>query len=75
MRVGLSSKALSPMLIAGPIRMLAVVGEDNSWRVLLAMASKTGVKLHLVWLSSDSKARTSLSLALVLLINASRSSM
>ena len=29
-------------------RMLAVVGAENSRRVLLAMASKTGVKLRLV---------------------------
>ena len=38
----------------------------NSWRVLLAMASKTGVKLCLIWFSSDSKAETFSSLALVL---------
>ena len=74
-RAGLSSKALSLMLIAGPVRMLDVVGVENSRRVLLAMASKTGVKLRLVWLSSDSKAETFLSLALVLLPNASRFSM
>ena len=43
-------------------------------RVLSAMASKSGVKLCLIWLSSNSKAETFLSLALVLLINASRSS-
>ena len=54
--------------------MLVVVGAENSWRVLLAIASKIGVKLRLVWLSSSSKARTFLSLALVLLINASGSS-
>ena len=55
-------------------RMLAVVGAENSRRVLLAMASKTGVKLRLVGLSSNSKAGTLLSLALILLINASGSS-
>ena len=71
MRAGLSSNPLSPILIVGPIQMLAVVGAENSRRALSAMASKTGVKLCLVWLSSDSKARTFLSLALVLLINAS----
>ena len=42
---------------------------------LISHGFKTSVKLRLVWLSSDSKARTFLSLALVLLINASRSSM
>jgi len=29
MRVGLSSKALSPMLIAGIVWMLAIVGAEN----------------------------------------------
>jgi len=48
MRAGLSSKALSPMLIAGLVWMFTVVGVENSWRVLSAMASKTGVKLRLV---------------------------
>ena len=74
MTADLSSKALSPMLIAGPVRMLPVVGAENSQRVLLAMDSKNGVKLGLVWLSSDSKAETFLSLALVLLINTSGTS-
>jgi hypothetical protein len=71
MRAGLSSNPLSFTLTVGLVRMLAVVGEDNSQRVLSAMASKTGVKLRLVWLSSDYKVETFLSLALVLLINAS----
>jgi hypothetical protein len=61
---------LSPTLTAGPVWMLAVVGAENSWRVLSAITSKTGVKLCLIWLSSDSKAKTFLSLALILLINA-----
>jgi hypothetical protein len=61
-------------LIVGLVWMLAIVRAKNSRRVLSAMASKTSVKLHLVWLSSGSKAETFLSLALVLLINASRSS-
>ena len=74
MRVGLSSNSLSPTLTISPVRMLAVVGAENSRRVLLDMASNSGFKLHLIWLSSDSKAGTFLSLALVLLINASRSS-
>ena len=55
----------------GPVWMLAVVGVENSRRVLLAMASNSGVKLLLIWLSSDFKAGTFLSLALVLLINVS----
>ena len=74
MRAGLSSNPLSPTLTVGPIRMLAIVGAENSWRVLLAMASNAGVKLHLIWLSFYFKAETFLSLALVLLINASGSS-
>ena len=37
-----------------------------------AMASNSGVKLRLIWLSSEFKAETFLSLALVLLSNASR---
>ena len=41
----------------------------ESWRVLSAMASNSGIKLRLILLSSDSEARTFLSLALVLLIN------
>jgi hypothetical protein len=71
MRAGLSSNPLSTTLTASPARMLAIVGAENSQRVLLAMASNSGVKLCLVWLSSDFKAETFLSLALVLLINAS----
>jgi hypothetical protein len=51
--------------------MLVVVGAENLQRVLPAMASNSSVKLHLIWLPSDSKAKTFLSLALVLLINAS----
>ena len=54
---------------------VAVVGAENSWRVLIAIALNSGVKLRLIWLSSDFKARTFLSLALVLLISGSRSSM
>jgi hypothetical protein len=54
--------------------MLAVVGAENSRRVLSAIASNSGIKLRLIRLSFDSKADTLLSLALVLLINASRSS-
>ena len=41
---------------------------------LVSHGFKTSVKLCLVWLSSNSKAETFLSLALVLLINASGSS-
>ena len=74
MRAGLSSNPLSPTLTVGPIWMLAIVGAENSRRVLLAMASNSGVKLCLIWWSSDSKAKSFLSLALVLLINASGSS-
>jgi hypothetical protein len=75
MRAVLSLSPLSPTLIVGPVWMLAVVGAENSWRVLSAMASNSGVKLCLIWLSSDSKAENFLSLALVLLSNASGSSM
>ena len=75
MRAGLSSNPLSPTSTIGPIRALAVVGAENSQRVLLAMASNSGVKLHLIWLSFDSKAKTFLSLALVLLSSASGLSM
>jgi hypothetical protein len=57
-------------LTIGPVQMLAIVRAENSQRVLSAMASKIGVKLHLVWLSSKYKAKTFLSLALLLLINA-----
>ena len=74
MRAGLSSNPLSPTLTVDPVRMLAVVRAENSRRVLLAMASNSGVKLCLIWLSSDYKAGTFLSLALVLLINVSGSS-
>ena len=74
MRTGLSSNPLSPTLTVGLVRMLAVVGAENSQRVLLAMASNSGVKLLLIWLSSDYKAEHFFSLALVLLINASGSS-
>ena len=73
MRAGLSSNPLSRTSTVGAVHMLAIVGAENLWRVLLAMASNSGVKLRLIWLSSDSKAETFLSLALVLLINASRS--
>ena len=65
MRDGLSSNPLSPTLTVGPVWMLAVVGAENSRRVLSAIASNLGVKLHLIWLSSNSKAETFLSLALV----------
>jgi hypothetical protein len=59
MRAGLSSNPLSPTLVFGPVQMLAVVGAENSRRVLSAVASNSGVKLHLVWLSSDYKAKLS----------------
>ena len=74
MRDGLSSKPLSPTLVVGLVWMLAVVGAENSQRVLLALASNSSVKLCLIWLSSDSKTRTFLSLTLVLLIKAYGSS-
>ena len=59
----LELKTMSPTLTVGPVRMLAIVGAEKSWRDMLAMASNSGVKLRLIWLSSDSKARTFLSLA------------
>jgi hypothetical protein len=46
MRAGLSSNPLSPTSNAGVVRMLDIVGVENSRRVLLAMASNSGVKLH-----------------------------
>jgi hypothetical protein len=52
--------------------MLAVVRAENSRRLMLAMASNSGVKLRLIRLFYDSKADTLLSLALVLLSSASR---
>jgi hypothetical protein len=75
MSVGLSLNPSSPTLTLGPVWMLAVVGAENSRRLLLAMASNSGVKLHLIRLSSNSKADILLSLALVLLSSSSRSSM
>ena len=48
-RAGLSLNPLSPKLTVGLVQMLAVVGAENSWRVLLAMASNSGVKLCLIW--------------------------
>ena len=74
MRASKSLNPLSPMLTVGPVQVLAIVGVENSWRVLLAIASNSSVKIRLIWLSSNSKTGTFLSLALVLLINASRSS-
>ena len=65
MRASLRSNPLSPTSTICPAQMLVVVGAENSRRALLAMASNSGVKLRLVWLSFDSKARTFLSLALV----------
>jgi hypothetical protein len=50
--------------------MLAVVGLENSRRVLLAIASNSGVKL-LIWLSSNSRVRTFLRLALAFLSSTS----
>ena len=52
-KAGLSSNPSSPTSTAGPVLMLAVVRVENSWRVLLDMASNTGVKLLLGWSSSD----------------------
>jgi hypothetical protein len=75
MRAGLSSNPLSPTSTVGSVQMLDVVGAENLRRVLLAMASDSEVKLRLIRLSSDSKADTLLSLALVLLSNASGPSM
>ena len=74
MRASLSSNPLCPTSTVGLVRMWVVVGAENSWRVLLAMASNSSVKLRLIWLSSYFKAETFLSLALVTLINASGSS-
>ena len=73
MRASLSSNPLSLTFTVRLVRMLAVVGAENSWRILLAMASNFGVKLRLIWLSFNFIAGTFLSLALVL-INASASS-
>ena len=61
MSAGLSSNPLSLTLTVGPVRMLAVVGAENSWRVISAMTSNSSVKLRLNWLSFDSKPETFLS--------------
>ena len=74
MRDVLSLNLLTLTLTVGLVWMLVVVGAENSRRVLSAMASNSDVKLHLIWLSSESKAKTFLSLALVLLSSASESS-
>ena len=52
-KASLSSNPSSPTLTVGPVLMLAVVGAENSWRVLLAMASNTSVELLLCWSFSD----------------------
>ena len=49
---------LSPTSTVGLVWMLTIVGAENSQRVLLAMALNSGVKLRLIWLSSDFKVRT-----------------
>jgi hypothetical protein len=59
-------------LTSGLVRMLAVVGAENSRRVLLAMALNYVVKL-LIRLSSDGRTRTFLCLALVTLLDHQRS--
>jgi hypothetical protein len=56
-KASLSSNPSSPTSIARPVLMLAVVGAENSRRVLLAMASNTGVKLLLGWSSSNEVVR------------------
>jgi hypothetical protein len=65
-KAGLSSNPLSPTLTIGLVLILAVVVAENSQRVLSAMASKSGVKLLLIWLTSDEVVGTFLSLALKL---------
>jgi hypothetical protein len=52
-KAGLSSNPSSPTLTAGLVLVLAVVGAENSQRVLLVIASNNGVKLLLGWSSSD----------------------
>jgi hypothetical protein len=59
------------MSTGGLVWMLAVVGTKNSQNVLLAIASKTGVRLLLRLLSSNTKIDTLLSFSLVFLVGLS----
>ena len=70
-REGLSSKALSPTSICGPVRMLAVVSAENSRSVLSTIASRSGVKLRLAVESSFEGDGVFLSLDLAFLSNCS----
>jgi hypothetical protein len=49
MRASLSLNELSHVLTFGPVRMFAVLGAENSQRVLLAITSETGVELPPDW--------------------------
>jgi hypothetical protein len=71
---GLELESILSKLTLGLVRMLAAVGAENSQRLLLAMVLNSSVKLRLIRLSSDSKADTLMSLALVLLSSTSGSS-
>ena len=53
MRLGLSSNSRLLVSSVGPVRMFMVLGAENSRRVLLAMASETGVELSLDWFDYD----------------------
>ena len=53
MRLGLSLNSRLLVLSVGPMRMLLVVGAENSCSVLSAIASKTDVKLPLDWFDYD----------------------
>ena len=44
MRAGLSSNPFSPVLTAGPVRMFAVVGTENSRSVFSAISSNIGAR-------------------------------
>jgi hypothetical protein len=54
-KAGFSSKALSLISTTGPVRMLTVVGAENSRSVLLAMTSNSSVKLCLIVESSETE--------------------
>ena len=53
MRLGLSSNSRLLVLSVGLVRMFLVLGVENSHRVLLAIASETGVGLTLGLVDSD----------------------
>ena len=53
MRLGLSSNSRLSVLSVGLVQMFLVLGAENSRRVLLAIASETGVKFPLYSVDFD----------------------